>query len=87
MMTVALSNAPVIPRPTVTISGSYSAGFTFTFLTVASSNVVYYLDYRTNRTSPAVWNAITSTPGTGAAANLSDSNPSGAERFYRVRVQ
>jgi len=87
VMTVALSNAPVVVRPTVTIAGSYPAGLLFSFMTVASASVTYYLEYVTNLTGVMTWNTITSTPGTGATATLPDPNPSDAQRFYRIRVQ
>jgi hypothetical protein len=87
VMTVALSNAPVVVRPAVTISGSYPAGFTFSFPTVANASVTYYLEYTTNLTGAMNWTTIASTPGTGAIANLPDSNPSGTQRFYRIRIQ
>ena len=87
VMLVTLSNAPVIVRPTVAITGAYPAGFTLSFLTVANSNVIYYLEYVTNPVPPTVWTTLTSTPGTGAQTTLSDSNPSGLQRFYRIRVQ
>ena len=54
---------------------------------VANSNVIYYLEYVTNPVPPTVWTTLTSTPGTGAQTTLSDSNPSGLQRFYRIRVQ
>ena len=71
----------------MTISGSYPAGFTFSFPTVANASVTYYLEYTTNLTGAMSWSTITSTPGTGAIASLPDSNPSGQQRFYRIRVQ
>jgi hypothetical protein len=87
VMSVTLSNATVIPRPAVTISGSYPAGFTFSFLTIANGSVRYYLEYTTNLSGAIGWNAITSTPGTGAIASLPDANPPPEPRFYRIRVQ
>ena len=74
-------------RPTLAISGSYPAGFTFSFLTVADGSVMYYLECTTNLPPLAGWNTIDSTPGTGALAGLSDPNPPDRQRFYRVRVQ
>jgi hypothetical protein len=87
VMTVALSNAPVVVRPEVTISGSYPAGFLFSFPTVADGSVRYHLEYVTNLVGVLTWNTITSTPGTGATASLLDVNPAAAQRFYRIRVQ
>jgi hypothetical protein len=87
VMTVAISNAPAVVRPTVTIAGSYPAGFLFSFPTVANASVRYYLEYVTNLVGALNWSTITSTPGTGAVASLPDSNPSGHQRFYRIRVQ
>jgi len=87
VMTVTPTNAAVVPRPTVTISGSYPAGFMFSFPTAANASLSYYLEYATNLSGAISWNTITSTPGTGAVASLPDSNPSGQQRFYRIRVQ
>ena len=86
VMTVALPS-PAVPRPTVTLSGSYPAGFTFTFPTVASATLTYYLEYTTNLAGLITWTTIGSTPGTGAVASRSDPNPSDSQRFYRIRVQ
>jgi uncharacterized protein YraI len=87
VITVAPLIAQVVPRPTVTISGSYAGGFTFSFPTVASASVMYYLEYTTNLSGAITWTAIGSTPGTGAIASLPDSNPSGSQRCYRIRVE
>jgi len=77
----------VIPRPTVTIAGSYPAGFTFSFLSVASSSVMYYLEYTTNLPPLTGWTAIGAAPGNGGMASLSDLSPSDSRRFYRIRVE
>jgi hypothetical protein len=87
VMTVAALQAQVVPRPTVTISGSYPAGFTFSFPTVANPGLTYYLEYSTDLTPPFAWATIISTPGTGSIATLPDPNPPDSQRFYRVRVQ
>ena len=88
LMTVGSSNAPVVvPRPTVTISVPYPAEFQFSFLTSTNGNLTYYLEYATNLIPPVSWTTIGSTPGSGTVANLFDLNPSGAQRFYRIRVQ
>ncbi len=87
VMTVAPPSALVIPPPTVTISISYPGGFVFSFPTVANTDLVYSLEYATNLIGPVTWTRLASTPGTGAIANLSDSNPAGSQRFYRIRVQ
>ncbi len=87
LMTVSPPTTPVISPPTVTISGSYPAGFTFSFLTVADGNVMYYLECTTNPPPLGGWTAIASTPGTGALAGLSDNTPPDRQRFYRIRVQ
>jgi uncharacterized delta-60 repeat protein len=86
-MTVVPLNVPVLPPPEVTISGSYAGGLTFSFVTVADSSTIYYLEYTTNLVGSATWTTISSTPGTGAAVSLSDSNPSGPQCYYRLRVQ
>jgi hypothetical protein len=75
------------PRPAVTISGLYPAGFTFSFPTVTNATLTYYLEYTTNLAGTITWTVIGSTPGTGLVANLSDPSPSGSQRFYRIRVQ
>jgi hypothetical protein len=88
LMTVGPSNAPVVvPRPTVTISVPYPAEFKFSFLTSTNASLTYYLEYATNLAPPLAWTTIASTPGSGTVANLFDLNPSGAQRFYRIRVQ
>jgi hypothetical protein len=87
VMTLAPSSASLVARPTVTIAGSYPAGFTFSFPTIADGSLRYYLEYATNLTGAIAWSTLTSTPGTGAIASLPDSNPSGSQRFYRIRVQ
>ena len=88
LMSVGLSNAPVVvPRPTVTISVPYPAEFSFSFLTSTNGNRTYYLEYTTNLTAAVGWTTIGSTPGSGTVATLFDLNPSGAQRFYRIRVQ
>jgi hypothetical protein len=86
-MTFSPPTPPVLSQPTVTISGSYPAGFTFSFSSVASLSVMYYLEYTTSLTPPHTWITIAATPGTGAVATLSDPNPTLAPRFYRIRVQ
>ncbi len=85
-MTVALPSPPVVPRPTVTISGTYPAGFTLSFPTTADTNVTYYLEYTTDLAGETNWTTIASTPGTGATADLQDLNPSDQQRFYRIRM-
>ena len=87
VMTVATSNAPVMVGPRVTITGSYPAGFLFSFPTVASPSMTYYLEYATNLVGTMTWNTIASAPGTGAVASLTDPNPSNQQRYYRIRIQ
>ena len=87
VMTVAALQAPVVPRPTVALLGSYPAGFTLSFQTVANPGLTYYLEYTTNLAPPVAWTTIVSTPGTGSIANLLDPNPPDSQRFYRVRIQ
>ena len=87
LVTIGASSAVVVPRPTVTISVPSPAEFKFSFLTSTNGNRTYYLEYTTNLTPPLAWTTISSTPGSGAAASLFDLNPSGAQRFYRLRVQ
>ena len=55
LMTVTLPSSPVVPPPTVTISGAYPAGFTFSFLTVADGSVMYYLECTTNLPPLEAW--------------------------------
>jgi hypothetical protein len=84
---VSKPTTPAVSPPTLTISGSYPAGFSFNFLTVADGGVIYYLECTTNLPPLAGWNTIASTPGTGALAGLSDQNPPNRQRFYRLRIQ
>jgi hypothetical protein len=87
VMTIALSRAPVVPPPLVTMSGSYPDVFTFTFPTFADPNLMYYLEYTTNLARPTAWTTIASARGTGALTSLSDLYPPDPQRFYRIRVQ
>ena len=48
---------------------------------------MYYLEYATNLVGTISWTTLGSTAGIGAVANLSDMSPSGAQRYYRIRVQ
>ena len=87
LMTLGQPATPVVTAPTLTISGSYPGGFTFSFPTVADGSVVYYLECTTNLPPVAGWTTIGSTPGTGALAGLADPNPPARQCFYRVRIQ
>jgi len=87
VMTVALSTAPIVSSPRVTLSGSYPAVFICTFQTFADPKVLYYLEYATNLTPPVAWTPIASAQGSGALTSLSDYNPPDRQRFYRIRVQ
>jgi hypothetical protein len=87
LMTVSPPTAPVIFRPSVTISGSYADGYTFSFLSAASSSVMYYLDYTTNVPALSGWTRVGATPGNGGMTRISDPGPSDARRFYRIRAQ
>ena len=87
LMAVSPPTAPVISRPNVTISGSCVAGYTFSFLSAASSSVMYYLECTTNLPPISGWTRVGATPGNGGTAGISDPNPSDSRRFYRVRAQ
>ena len=87
LMTVAPPLAPIAFPPTVTVSGSYPAGFTFSFLSPANATITNYLEYKTDLAAPGGWTTVASKPSTGTLTSLSDSSPSGAQRFYRIRVQ
>jgi hypothetical protein len=87
LMTVSPPSSVAISRPTVTISGSYAAGFTFNFVSVASSSVMYYLECTTNLPGLSNWSTIAATPGTGGVTSLSDPDPPDSRRFYRIRAQ
>jgi len=87
VMTVALSTAPVVPAPRVTMSGAYPDVLIFTFQTFADPNIRYYLEYTTSLARLTTWTTIASAPGTGALTSLSDYNPPDPRRFYRIRVQ
>ena len=82
IMTVPPPSAPV-----VTITGSYLAGFTFTFTSLGNRNLTNYLEYTTTLNPPNTWNTITSAPCSGVTTILSDPNPTGAQRFYRIRIE
>ena len=84
---MTINPAPTVSPFPVTISGSYPAGFIFSFPTVASAGRMYYLEYATNLVGTISWTTLGSTAGIGAVANLSDMSPSGAQRYYRIRVQ
>ena len=87
LMTVSPPTAPVISLPNVTISGSCVAGYMFSFLSAASSSVMYYLECTTNLPPISGWTRVGATPGNGGTAGISDPNPSDSRRFYRVRAQ
>ena len=73
--------------PTVTYSGDYLDGFTFSLLSPSNTNLVYYLETATSLEPPVTWTTLGSTRGTGSRINLYDPNPVGGEQFYRVRIQ
>lgn len=88
VMTLTPPLAPWAHPPTMTISGSHAAGFTFRFTSLSNANIRYYLESATNLQAPVNWNSITSTPGIGPGTPpLYDSSPGGEQRFYRLRVQ
>jgi hypothetical protein len=82
----------------VTISGSYPAGFNFTFLSAPTnvfnnnpnpgdnSNLTNYLEYTADITPPSTWNTITSQECNGGTTTLTDPSPSGPHRFYRIQT-
>ncbi len=93
-MTVSPPIPPVGYPPVVTISGSYPAGFNFTFLSAPTNifndlgypNLTNYLEYTTDITPPSTWNTITSNECNGAITALSDPSPAGRQRFYRIHT-
>ena len=87
VMTVSPPLGPLAYPPAVRISGSLAAGFTFSCLSLANVTATYYLDCATNLPPLSGWTTIASRPGTGGWLNLSDPNPAGSQRFYRMRMQ
>jgi len=64
-------------------TGIAGAEFTFTFSTATNRN---YIVERTTSLSPASWSEWRTLPGNGAMRSVTDTNASGTQRFYRVRV-
>ncbi len=62
VMTVASLNPAALIRPKVTMSAPYPAEFMFSFLTVPDTNVIYYLEFKTNLALSGGWTAIASIP-------------------------
>ena len=87
LMTVAPPLALIAFPPTVSVSGSYPAGFTFSFLSLANANITNYLERKSSLTLSGGWTTITSSPSMGTIANLSDPNPIDQQCFYRIRIQ
>lgn len=87
LMTVLPPLAAIDFPPTVTYSGDYLDGFTFSLLSPSNTNLVYYLETATSLEPPVTWTTLGSTRGTGSRINLYDPNPVGGEQFYRVRIQ
>ena len=87
LMTVAPPLAPIAFPPTVSVSGSYPAGFTFSFLSLANANITNYLERKSSLTLSVGWTTITSSPSMGTIANLADPNPIDQQCFYRIRIQ
>jgi hypothetical protein len=72
---------------TVAISGSYPAGFVFTFASLGNRSLTNYLECATTLSPPRTWSTITSAPCAGDMTILSDPNPTDAQRFYRIRTE
>ncbi len=92
VMTITPPIAPIGFPPTVTISGSYPAGFSFSFLSVtgalATTTISNFLVYSTGVTNPlSSWTIITGEQSTGGTITLSDPNPPDVQRFYRILMQ
>jgi hypothetical protein len=58
----------------------------FSVQVATTSGFTYYLEYKTSLTA-ATWTATAQTPGNGTNKTLADATATGAQRFYRVRVQ
>jgi len=87
LMTVSPPIAPIAFPPIITTFGLSPEGFTCGFLSLVNPAIMYYLDCTTNLELPSIWTPISFTPGTGGMTSLSDANPSGQQRFYRIRIQ
>lgn len=87
VMTLSPPLAPLAHPPAIRISRSPVAGFDFTFLSLANSNVVYHLERATNLNPPVIWTPINSATGTGWELILTDPAPPVTQHFYRVRVE
>jgi hypothetical protein len=72
------------PKPRLTISGSYPAGFTLSYpSTLGTTN---YTEYTANLAPPSTWTPISTNDGTGSTITVFDATPGNPQRFYRVRV-
>ncbi len=87
LMTVSPPIAPIGFPPIVTAFGPSADRFTCSFLSLANPGIMYYLDCTTNLAPPWAWTPISSTPGIGGMTSLSDPNPPGQQRYYRIRIQ
>ncbi len=87
LMTVSPPIAPIAFPPIITTFSLSPDGFTCSFLSLANPEITYYLEATTNLVPPSAWTPISSTPGTGGMTSLSDANPPGQQRFYRIRIQ
>jgi uncharacterized membrane protein len=89
VMTVPKTMAAVgyANKPTLTFSGTYPAGLTLSFY--GEPGTTNHLEYTTTLTLPSsIWTEIASNAIglTGATITVTDANPVGQQRFYRVRI-
>ncbi len=87
VMSLSPPLAPIAFPPTAMVSGSYPAGFKLTFLSPANANIIYHLEFTANLAQPSTWTEVDAASGNGSLISLSDPNPVGSRRFYRIRVQ
>lgn len=72
------------PPPTMSAPALTTDAVNFNFPTVAGA--IYVVEYKTNLVD-AAWLELSRQAGTGGPILVSDPNPPGASRFYRVRVE
>lgn len=78
---------PTPVRTPLASSGTYPAGFTFSFLSFGNTHLTNYLEYTTNLSLPHTWRTIASTQCSGNSTTLGDPSPSDRQRFYRIRTE
>ena len=73
------------PPPPLAIANPDWAGGKFTFSFPTEPGKGYSAQYATSLALPSDWQTFTNVAGNGSIATVTDANPAGTRRFYRVR--